>query len=94
MTAVAKPPFNQVWNLIISLAGRQFQTKLGLAFTYKVRAGTVFPSRTAYQISRADFETAYELAPLNGPGKINMIVRGPSYVWAILHDQRVSGGAW
>lgn len=89
-----KPPFNQIWNLVVSLTGQPFQTKLGLAFTYKVRASTVFPSRTAYQISKADFEAAYKLVPLTGPGKIKTIVRGPAYVWAILQDHRVSGGAW
>ena len=94
MNAATKPSFDRVWKLIGSLAGQPFRTKLGLAFTYKIRASTVVPSRTAYHISRADFETAYNLVPLTGPGKINAIVRGPAYVWAILHDTRVSGGAW
>jgi hypothetical protein len=33
---------------------------------------------------------AYELAPLSGPGEINKLVRGSSYVYAILHDERIS----
>jgi hypothetical protein len=32
------------------------------------------------------------MLPINGPGEIGEIVRGPSYVWAILHDRRISEG--
>ncbi len=61
----------------------------GLAFTYRVVGNAVIPSRTRYQIARSDFEKAYELVPLGGPGEINRLVRGPAYVWGILHDTRV-----
>lgn len=94
MKPATKPPFSQIWNLVVLLAGQQFRTKRGLPFTYKVRGASVVPSRTAYQISQADFQTVYTLVPLTGPGEVNTLVRGPAYVWAILHDHRVSGGAW
>jgi hypothetical protein len=39
---------------------------------------TGFPSRTDYRISRADVEKAFQLVPLDGPGAISSIVRGPT----------------
>jgi alpha-beta hydrolase superfamily lysophospholipase len=30
--------------------------------------------------------------PLDGPGLINHIARGPAYVWAVLHDPRITLG--
>lgn len=89
-----KPPFGQIWGAVVALAGKTFRTKTGLPFTYDVRGHVVIPSRTEYQIAKADFEVAYKLVPLPGPGAMNHIVRGPAYVWAILHDKRLSGGAW
>jgi hypothetical protein len=50
--------------------------------------------RATYRIPMSDPETAYALVPFNGPGAVNNICRGASYVWAILHDERVSMGAW
>ena len=85
--------FEEVWNHILRQAGRTFRTKTGLEFTYRVAGGVLVPSRTRYQISRSDFEATYNLGPISGPGQINNLVRGPAYVWAILHDTRVSGRA-
>jgi hypothetical protein len=88
------PPFEVIWARITALQGEQFSTITGLPFTYSVNGEGLFPSRTDYRLSRGDFETAYALVPIPGPGVINNDVRGPAYVWAILHDQRVSQGAW
>ena len=88
------PPFIEIWNLIIAHAGDNFYTKTGLEFTYEVNGNIFYPSRTDYKVLKGDFERAYTLVPLDGPGRINKIVRGPAYVWAVLHDQRVSNGMW
>jgi len=87
-------PFSEVWSRIREHSGEAFITKTGLEFTYKIRADAFFPSRTAYRISKADFEKAYRLVPLQGPGVISNLVRGSAYVWAVLHDRRVSVGSW
>ena len=90
-----KPAFSQTWNTVVSLAGKTFVTKTGLPFIYQVKGQLVYPSRTNYQIARSDFQVAYKFVPLPGPGAVNRIIRGPAYVWAILHDKRVShGGIW
>jgi hypothetical protein len=49
----------------------------------------LYPSRTAYRISQSEFRKAHEMMPIKGPGEISQLVRGPSYVWAILHDPRI-----
>jgi hypothetical protein len=89
-----KPSFADVWNRVVSHAGETFATKTGLPFTYKVAGDAFFPSRTNYRISRADFEAAYLEVPFDGPGVINATVRGPAYVWAVLHDARIRLGDW
>lgn len=91
---MAKPQFGEVWNRIVGLAGTIFHTKTGLEFTFHVSGTILRTSRTDYDLSRADFETAYGMVPLSGPGEINEVVRGPAYVWAILHDTRVTKGDW
>jgi len=86
--------FNEIWARIAKHAGKTFHTIKGLEFTYNVDGNGFYPSRTAYRISKDDFRTAYQMVPLKGPGEINAIVRGPAYVWAVLHDQRISLGEW
>lgn len=71
-----------------------FQTITGLRFTYEISGKGFVPSRTNYRISRTDFEDAYQCVPIEGPGVINEIVRGPAYVWAVLHDPRISLSQW
>ena len=82
--------FEVIWKRIGACQGQTFRTITGLPFTYEIIGSTLVPSRTRYQISRSDFKKASELAPTSGPGEIQNIVRGPSYVWAILHDKRIS----
>jgi len=89
-----RAPFEIVWSRIADLQGEQFTTITGLPFTFRIDGDALYPSRTDYRLSRHDFERAYALVPIRGPGTINNEVRGPAYIWAILHDERVSQGAW
>lgn len=89
-----KPTFNIIWQRIISNEGNIFHTKTDLEFTYEIHGKCFYPSRTEYAISMSDFEKAYDLGPIEGPGEINNLVRGPAYVWAVIHDSRISSGAW
>jgi len=82
--------FERVWKSIVSCEGEEFSTIKGLRFTYRVRGNILLPSRTDYALSKANFEKAYRMMPLKGPGAISKIVRGPSYVWAIIHDPRIT----
>jgi hypothetical protein len=86
--------FEEVWNRIVALQGEIFHTKTGLKFTYKIEGDGFCPSRTEYRIDKSDFEKACEMVPIEGPGTINNLVRGPAYIWAVLHDKRVSMEEW
>jgi hypothetical protein len=88
------PPFDEIWNRIIAHAGENFYTITGLEFRYEIDGNIFCPSRTDYKIPKADFEKVYPLVPFDGPGRINNIARGPSYIWAVLHDRRISNGMW
>ncbi len=86
-----RPGFDAMWQRMKQLEGETFHTKTGLEFAYTIDGAALYPSRTRYRIARADVEKAFMLVPFDGPGKINELVRGPAYVWAILHDPRVRG---
>ena len=86
--------FDEIWERIVTHTGEDFQTITGLEFTYRIVGDGFFPSRTDYRIPKSDFKQAYRAVPISGPGEINNIVRGPAYVWAVLHDDRISSGEW
>lgn len=82
------------WARINSLQGEEFKTKTGKPFTYEISGNTFEPSRTKYKITKVDFGKALAEFPLDGPGDISNLVRGSSYIWAVLDDPRVSKGEW
>jgi hypothetical protein len=82
--------FTQVWNKIRAHAGEMFSTVTGKQFVYNIDGNVVRPEHTKRNIPRSDFEKAYALMPLKGPGQINQLVQGPAYVYAILTDPRIA----
>jgi hypothetical protein len=87
-------PFEVVWARITRHAGEPFRTKTGLRFTYRIDGEGFYPSRTDYRVTKRDFERAFREVPIPGPGAINWEIRGPAYVWAVLHDGRIRMGEW
>ena len=81
--------FQEIWGRIIKNAGEVFYTKTNLPFTYAIVDNCVVPDRTNYPLAKSNFEKAAKIDSLNGPGQINNLVRGPSYVYAILIDKRI-----
>lgn len=81
----------QVWSRLIKHQGEEFFTKTGKSLTYQIRENTFYPSRTKYAITKKNFEIALGHMPLEGPGALNEIVRGPAYVYAVLSDKRIAG---
>jgi hypothetical protein len=81
--------FNDIWKKIVSNEGNLFNTKNGEEFTYNVNNNIITTSRTEWNIPKNDFERVFNLLPIDGPGQINKIVQGPSYIWAILNDDRI-----
>ena len=86
--------FDEIWDRIISNQGKIFYTITGLEFSYKIIGSYLKTTRTNYHLAKQNFSRAFLAVPIPNPGAINKIVRGPAYVWAILHDQRISRGEW
>jgi hypothetical protein len=91
---VPRPPFDEVLRRLRTHEGEPFHTITKKAFTYRIHGGLFRTSLTDYAVGMADVERAYRLVPLPGPGAITEIVRGPSYVWAVLHDPRIRRSDW
>ncbi len=89
-----KDEFSIIWGRITSNEGQNFKTRSGLIFTYRTDNEGLRTSRTNYLLARSDFQKAYEILPIESPTEIKELVRGSSYIWAILHDSRISRGKW
>ncbi len=97
--------FEFIWDRIVNLEGQNFETKTGKPFKYSIYdSTTIWVVRDGHRINQSlvigNFEQVYyymQIGPITGPGEINKIaiskgdtqVRGPAYVWALLHDHRV-----
>jgi len=98
--------FDAVWERIRSFQGKEFRTKTGKPFTYRVESkATVWIERDGRTINqslaKSNFSQVYDMMQrnsINCPSGINVEavkrgesqVRGPSYVWAILQDKRIT----
>ncbi len=89
----AESPFDGLWSRIRENSGEFFKTSEGFWFTYKEEGDVILPSHSELRIPRSDFELAFPLLPVP-PAKLNKFVKGPRFVWAILHDPRISEGRW
>lgn len=90
----ALPSIDEVWRRIEVEAGGTFHTKTGVPLTYSVAGARLVTDRSDYPLHISDFAKALELVPIERPGMINTLVRGPGYIWAILHDARIRQADW
>jgi len=81
--------FEECWEKILKNAGEQFHTIEGLEFTYSFEDDYLIPSRADFKIPKNSFEKVFNMIPVKGPGEFPNDVMGPSYVWAIMHDERI-----
>jgi len=86
--------FSEVWDRIVKSAGKVFYTKRQLKFTYEVKEDTLITDRTEHPLTRREIMAAYRHVPLEGSGELTGLVRGESYIWAILHDKRIRQNDW
>jgi len=82
-------PFQDIWCKIEKHAGEAFYTKDGTEFTYEVQGNLFIAAKGDQTISKSDFEKAYQSAEVD-PGAMAKIVKGPAYVWSVLHDKRIA----
>lgn len=87
------PNIEVVWERIKAHIGQQFWQIRGGEFTYTVEHGTVKPNRTHRRIPKSDFVGALKLVPLKNTVPVQHL-QGPSYIYAILMDERISQGDW
>jgi hypothetical protein len=85
--------FDVIWLRIEACAGEKFVQIRGGEFTYMVAGGHVIPDRTKQQIPKSNFEKASAFLPLENTVRVQDL-RGPSYIYAILMDERISQGDW
>lgn len=85
---------NSIWSNIIAHEGESFRQKQGQEFTFTVKGDAIVPSTTNWNIPKSSFEKALEYVPLKNVSIIQRICQGPSYVYAILMDQRIRNGLW
>lgn len=99
MRVVAEEPpalgsFEGAWERIVAERGEFFRTRGGRYFTYKIDGDFLFPSHSDLHLRKEHFAVAHQLVPIPSPGKLARLIEGPEYVWAILHDERISRGCW
>lgn len=63
--------------------------KDGKEFIYSVINNGIVTNKTNYILSKNDIKKVFNIMPVEGPGRINDLVRGPAYIWAILNDNRI-----
>ena len=83
-----------IWKRITAHEREFFKSHLDRWFTYRIEEDRLLPSHSDLEIPRSDFDLALALVPIGLPQKLARHVTYYEYVWAILHDERISEGAW
>jgi hypothetical protein len=82
-----------VWQRIEDAAGEEFRQIRGGRFTFAVFGNSLIPDRTDRVLARSQFERALERMPVRNTVPLQDL-QGPSYLYAILMDERVRRGDW
>lgn len=89
-----KVDIDVVWTRMKKHAGQEFQTRSGLPFIYRIEENQFVTTRTDYPLAKSEFAKALEYIPIQKPADIQQIVRGPSYIYAVLNDSRIRKADW
>lgn len=83
-----------VWERIKAHQNQPFKLKGGDPLTYEVVGNTVVVDRSPnHPLHIGQFEKALYRIPVAGPSQLHDL-RGPAYLWAILHDRRIRMADW
>jgi len=82
---------DEMWARIVAHQGQTFRQILGKEFTYSVKGNVLRPSTTNVNIPRSHFEKALERMPFENTVPLQKDLRGPSYIFAVVKDARISG---
>ncbi|WP_409274906.1 hypothetical protein V1499_06960 [Neobacillus sp. SCS-31] len=83
----------QVWKRISQNEGQVFKQIKGGEFTYKVSGNTIELDRTNRNVSKGTFAEALKYVPLENTVPLQKL-QAPSYLFAILMDQRIRKNDW
>ena len=81
------------WARIKANEGKTFQQIRGKEFSYTVVESSLVLSTTNQKIARSVLAEAIKLMPLRDTVPLQHL-RAPSYLFAILMDQRIRGDDW
>ena len=87
------PWIEDVWSRIRVYEGEKFRQIRGGEFTYAVTGNYLVLDRTNQRLSKSSLEEALTLVPLQNTVPAQHL-RGPSYIYAILMDERIRQGEW
>lgn len=82
-----------VWERICNHEGEIFRQMRGKEFTYTVNGNYIKLSTTNYNVAKSTFEKALEFLPLENTVPIQHL-SAPSYLYAILMDNRISNNEY
>lgn len=87
------PDISGVWSRIEAHEGETFTQIRGGKFTFAVEGQNLKMDRTNWFIRRADIEEALDLVPLANTVPVQHL-NAPSYIYAILMDDRIRQNDW
>ena len=79
-----------IWNKIVAYQGQEFRQIRGKAFTYSIRGNMIVLHTTNRQIPKSDVAKALPLLPLTSTVALQSR-QAPSYLYALLTDERIVG---
>jgi hypothetical protein len=87
------PEIDQVWNRIRQHEGEEFELIRGQRFRYEVPGNYLRPVGRVRHLSKTNFAKALRRVPFSDTTSISDL-QGPSYVFAILMDDRIRRGLY
>ncbi|MHC0037952.1 hypothetical protein [Pseudoneobacillus sp. C159] len=84
---------DEVWKRIIENEGQVFRQIRGGEFSYKVKGNILYLSRTRRSVSKGTFNDALKFVPLCNTVPVQHL-QAPSYLFAILMDERIRKNDW
>jgi len=88
-----KRDIKEVRDRIVANEGKIFYLVRGGEFNLKVKGNLIVLSRTNRSVAKSVFEEALEFVPLENTTPLQLL-QAPSYLYAILTDERIKYDLW
>ena len=82
-----------IWNRIVENEGKKFHQIRGKEFSYKIENDYIHLETTNRSIPKKDIVSAISFCPLKNTEKVQHL-QAPSYIYAIMMDERICGKLW